>query len=136
MPDDLTPEQRSYCMSQNKGKDTSPEISIRILIHSLGYRYRLHRRDLPGCPDMIFPGQKKVIFVNGCYWHRHNCKKGRSMPETRQNFWQLKFKRTVERDKRNLRKLRSVGWKILIVWECQTRDPKKLTPRLQTFLKS
>jgi DNA mismatch endonuclease (patch repair protein) len=121
-------------MSQNKGKDTSPEICVRGLVHSLGYRYRLHRRDLPGCPDMVFPGKKKVIFINGCYWHRHNCKKGRSMPQTRKNFWQSKFKKTILRDKRNLKKLRLLGWKILIVWECQTRDTEKLTRRLRTFL--
>ncbi len=137
MSDTLTASQRIFCMSQNKGKDTSPEISVRGLVHSLGYRYRLHRRDLLGCPDMVFPGKKKVIFINGCYWHRHNCKKGRSMPATRENFWQSKFKKTIARDKRNLRKLRKEGWKVLVVWECQVRRIDGLKPilqRLRAFL--
>jgi len=135
MSDTLTRLQRKFCMSQNKGKDTSPEIYVRGLVHCLGYRYRLHRRDLPGCPDMVFPGKKKVIFINGCYWHRHNCKKGRSMPATRKDFWQPKFKKTILRDKRNLKKLRLLGWKILVIWECQMQDAEKLTRRLRAFLK-
>jgi DNA mismatch endonuclease (patch repair protein) len=121
-------------MSQNKGKNTSPEISVRRLVYSLGFRYRLHRRDLPGCPDMVFPGKKKVIFINGCYWHRHNCERGRSIPETRKAFWQSKFKKTIERDKKNHKALRKSGWKVLIVWECQTRDMPKFTAILQSFL--
>ena len=100
--DNLTKEQRSYCMSRVKGRDTIAEFIVRKLIHSLGYRYRLHRRDLPGCPDIVFGTRKKVIFVNGCYWHRHKCKKGRSTPETRKDFWLDKFQRTAERDKINI----------------------------------
>lgn len=134
--DTLTRSQRKFCMSQNKGKDTSPEISVRRLVYSLGFRYRLHRRDLPGCPDMVFPGKKKVIFINGCYWHRHNCKKGRSMPQTRKNFWQSKFKKTILRDKRNLKKLRLLGYKIIVIWECQIRNSEKLSAKLIKFLKS
>ena len=83
---------------------------------------------------MIFPGKKKAIFINGCYWHRHNCKKGRSMPQTRKTFWQSKFKKTILRDKRNLKKLRLLGYKILVVWECQTRKPGKLVERIMAFL--
>jgi DNA mismatch endonuclease (patch repair protein) len=123
-------------MSQNKGKDTSPEISVRGLVYSIGHRYRLHRKDLPGCPDMVFPGKKKIIFINGCYWHRHNCKRGRSIPQTRKNFWQSKFKKTILRDKRNLKKLRLLGWKILVIWECQTRNLSKLGGTIQKFLAS
>lgn len=134
MADTLTKSQRKFCMSQNKGKDTSPEISVRRLVYSLGHHYRLHRKNLPGCPDMIFPGKKKAIFINGCYWHRHNCKKGRSMPQTRKTFWQSKFKKTILRDKRNLKKLRLLGYKILVVWECQTRKPGKLVERIMAFL--
>jgi len=134
MSDILTPSQRHTVMSHNKGKDTNPEISVRRLIHSLGLRYRLHRRDLPGCPDMVFPGKKKVIFINGCYWHRHNCKKGRSMPETRKKFWQAKFERTVERDKKNYKALKKLGWQVLVLWECQLRDLKKLKKKV-SFLK-
>ena len=132
MADILSREQRSYCMSQNRGKSTSPEMMVRRAVHSLGYRYRLHRRDLPGCPDLLFPSRKKVIFVNGCYWHRHNCRKGRSIPETRENFWQNKFERTKERDKANLRKLKNLGWEILIIWECQIE--KSLAERITEFL--
>ena len=135
MSDVLTQSQRYIVMSHNKGKDTSPEIRVRGLVHSLGYRYRLHRRDLPGCPDMVFPGKKKVIFINGCYWHRHNCKKGRSMPQTRKSFWQSKFEKTFLRDKRNTRLLKTMGWKIFVVWECQIKKAEKLTRRLRTFLK-
>ena len=83
---------------------------------------------------MVFPGKKKVIFINGCYWHRHNCKKGRSMPETRKNFWQAKFERTVERDKKNYKALKKLGWQVLILWECQLRDLKKLKKTV-SFLK-
>jgi DNA mismatch endonuclease, patch repair protein len=133
--DRLTHKQRSHCMSQNKGKDTSIEICVRRLVYSLGYRYRLHRRDLPGCPDMIFPSRKELIFINGCYWHRHSCKKGRSMPATRKNFWTSKFDRTIERDKKNLRKLRKEGWKLLVVWECQIRNIERLKNRISDFLK-
>jgi DNA mismatch endonuclease (patch repair protein) len=136
MSDVLTKSQRYIVMSHNKGKDTGPEVTVRGLVHCLGYRYRLHRRDLPGCPDMVFPSKKKVIFINGCYWHRHNCKKGRSMPATRKRFWQSKFKKTIERDRKNIKILKRLGWKILVVWECQTRDCKKLIGRIEGFLKS
>jgi DNA mismatch endonuclease, patch repair protein len=135
MSDTLTQSQRKFCMSQNKEKNTSPEISVRRLVYSLGFRYRLHRRDLPGCPDMVFPAKKKVIFINGCYWHRHNCKKGRSMPATRKKFWQQKFKRTIERDKHNYRTLKKLSWKILIIWECQIKKPVKITDKIISFLK-
>ena len=134
--DILTKKQRHYCMSQNRGKDTKPEIIVRKLAHSLGYRYRLHRKDMPGCPDIVFGPRKKVIFVNGCYWHRHNCKKGRSVPGTRKGFWQSKFKRTVERDKENIRKLRKMGWKVLTIWECQIKKTEILTSKIVKFLES
>ncbi len=132
--DRLTKNQRSFCMSQNRGKDTKPEIIVRKLIYSLGYRYRLHRRDLPGCPDIVFGPRKKVIFVNGCYWHRHSCKKGRSIPETRKKFWQTKLQGNKERDLQNRRKLTKLGWKTLTVWECQIKDFEKVTARIINFL--
>jgi len=122
-------------MSKNRGKDTSPELFICKIIHSLGYHYRLHKKDLPSCPDIVFPKSKKVIFINGCFWHRHICKKGRSMPSTRKNFWQQKFKRTIERDKQNYKQLKKLGWKILVIWECQTKRPEKITDKLISFLK-
>jgi len=135
MTDKLTKLQRRICMSHNKGKDTFPELFIRKLIYSLGYRYCLHRKDLPGCPDLVFPKRKKVIFINGCFWHRHTCKKGRSIPVNRKKFWQQKFKRTIERDKCNYKALKKLGWKILVVWECQTKKPEKLINKISKFLK-
>ena len=118
------------------GKNTSPEIIIRSLVHRMGYRYALHRSDLPGHPDIVLVRHKKIIFVHGCFWHMHNCRYGKVIPQTRKNFWQTKRRGNVLRDKRNLRKLRSVGWKVLIVWECQTRALNTLSVKLSNFLKS
>jgi len=134
MADSLTKSQRLICMSHNKSKGTSPELFIRKLISSQRYHYNSHRKDLPGCPDIVFPKRKKVIFINGCYWHRHTCKKGRSMPATRKKFWQQKFKRTIERDKYNYKALKKLGWKILVIWECQIRKPEKLIDKISDFL--
>jgi DNA mismatch endonuclease (patch repair protein) len=100
----------------------------------MGYRYALHRKDLPGRPDVVLTRHQKIIFVHGCYWHMHNCRYGRVVPATRTEFWQTKRQGNVARDKRNLRKLRKSGWKVLVVWECQTRDPEKLVKRLSQFL--
>lgn len=134
MVDVLTPEQRRYNMSQIKSKDTKPEITIRRLLHKLGYRYRLHRADLPGKPDMIFPKIKKVIFVHGCYWHMHRCRYGRVVPKTNAKFWQNKRNSNVERDRKNIKKLRKLGWDILVVWQCQIRSINKLQNKLIYFL--
>ncbi len=134
MPDTLTGEQRKRCMSRNRGKNTSPEIIVRQLIYSLGYRYRLHRKDLPGCPDLVFSARKKVIFINGCYWHRHICKKGLSIPETHQDFWKTKFYRTKQRDKENRKKLKRLRWQILTIWECQIKNVEKLKRIVTEFL--
>lgn len=135
MPDTLTPSQRKLCMSHNKWINTHPEVVVRKLTYPLGYHYRLHRKDLPGCPDIVFPKRKKVIFINGCFWHRHTCKKGRSIPATRKKFWQQKFERTIERDKKNKRELKKLGWKVLVVWECQIKKPEKLINKISKFLK-
>jgi len=121
-------------MSHNKNKGTSPELLVRKLISLQKIRFSLHRKDLPGCPDIVFPKRKKVIFINGCFWHRHSCKKGRSMPATRKNFWKQKFKRTIERDKKNKSELKKLGWKVLVIWECQTKTPEKIITKLKTFL--
>lgn len=134
MPDTLTIKQRKHCMSRNRSKGTSTEITVRQFIHSLGYRYLLHQRDLPGCPDMVFSAKKKVIFINGCYWHRHNCKKGRSMPETHKDFWQTKFSRTKQRDKETRKKLKKLCWQILIIWECQIKTVENLKKIVVEFL--
>jgi DNA mismatch endonuclease, patch repair protein len=135
MADVLTKSQRSFNMSQIRSKNTSPEITVRSLVHRMGYRYALHRSDLPGHPDIVLVKYKKIVFVHGCFWHMHRCRYGRVVPATRTKFWQDKRRGNVERDKRNLRKLRKDGWEVLVVWECQTRDNEKLSRLLMTFLK-
>ncbi len=136
MADVLTPSQRKYCMSRIRGKDTSPELGLRRLIHSLGYRYRLHVRGLPGSPDLVFPARRKVIFVHGCFWHRHQCRFGQVRPVTRRAFWDQKLRLNQERDRRTLRRLRCLGWRVLVFWECQiTRwSEEVITLRVADFL--
>ena len=115
-------EQRSRNMSAIKSKNTKPEIKVRKVLHSMGYRFRLHRKDLPGSPDIVLPKYKTVIFVHGCFWHRHeNCKYA-STPKTRQEFWEAKFRENINRDKLNQENLSSKGWKIIVVWECEIND--------------
>ena len=115
-------EQRSRNMSAIKSKNTKPEIAVRKLLHSMGYRFRLHRKDLPGSPDIVLPKYKTVIFVHGCFWHRHeNCKYA-TTPKTRKEFWEKKFRENINRDKLNQENLSSKGWKIIIVWECEIKD--------------
>lgn len=134
MVDVLTKKQRSYNMSQIKGKDTKPEVIVRSIVHKLGYRYALHRTDLPGKPDMVLIRHNKIIFIHGCFWHMHKCKYGKVTPSTNTEFWQTKREGNVTRDKRNLRKLRKEGWKVLTIWECETRNIDKLTNKLKRFL--
>ena len=125
-------EQRSRNMSAIKSKNTKPEIAVRKLLHSMGYRFRLHRKDLPGSPDIVLPKYKTVIFVHGCFWHRHeNCKYA-SIPKTRSEFWDSKFEGNIKRDKINQTNLIKLGWKIIIVWEC---DLKKTHYLKDLFLK-
>ena len=115
-------EKRSRNMSAIKSKNTKPEIAVRKLLHSMGFRFRLHRKDLPGSPDIVLPKYKTVIFVHGCFWHRHeNCKYA-STPKTRQEFWEAKFRDNINRDKLNQENLSSKGWKIIVVWECEIKD--------------
>ena len=112
-------EQRSRNMSAIKSKNTKPEIKVRKVLHSMGYRFRLHRKDLPGSPDIVLPKYKTVIFVHGCFWHRHeNCKYA-STPKTRKEFWENKFKANVKRDKNNFKELKNLNWKVLVIWECE-----------------
>ena len=136
MTDTLTKKQRSYCMSRCKGKDTKPEMIIRSIVHRMGYRYGLHCKDLPGKPDLVLKRHKKIIFVHGCFWHMHNCKYGKVTPATNSKFWQDKREGNVARDKKNLKKLKEDGWKVLIIWECQTKDLESLINRLYIFLSS
>ena len=121
--DKLTPEKRSWNMSHIKSKDTKPEIRVRSFLHKSGFRFRLHRTNLPGKPDIVLPKYKTVIFVHGCFWHRHSgCKKS-TTPKTRIEFWEAKFRENVKRDNRNLRALESEGWNVIVIWECETKNP-------------
>lgn len=132
--DVLTKKQRSYCMSRIRKTNTKPELAVRRIVHRLGYRFRLYRRDLPGCPDIVLPRYRKVIFVHGCWWHRHNCRLGRRSPKSKEAYWLPKLQGNKERHKKNRRLLQREGWEVLTIWECQANDPQKLTQRLRQFL--
>jgi len=132
--DTLTPEQRSERMSRVRNKDTKPELEVRRLVHSLGYRYRLHSGKLPGHPDLVFGTRRKVIFVHGCFWHRHEgCPQCRT-PKSRLLFWKPKLNANRERDFANQEKLTEMGWEFLIVWECELGDMDELSLRIAAFL--
>jgi DNA mismatch endonuclease (patch repair protein) len=132
--DPLSPAERSERMSRVRGKNTKPELLVRRLVWSLGYRYRLQGK-LPGKPDLVFASKKKAIFIHGCFWHQHkNCRQYR-MPRTRLDFWIPKLKGNRQRDKRNQQALRKVGWSYLIVWECELKNHHVLTQRILNFLK-
>lgn len=120
MADILTKEQRQRNMRNIKGKNTKPEILLRRALHARGLRYRLHCRNLPGSPDLVFPKYRTVIFVHGCFWHRHGCKYT-STPSTRKDFWEQKFFQNVRRDEKNVRALEQAGWRVGIIWECQLK---------------
>ncbi|MDY0872660.1 very short patch repair endonuclease [Dongia rigui] len=127
MVDVLTPEQRRLNMSRVRSKDTKPEWLLRRGLHRMGFRFRLHSRDLPGRPDLVFPRHKAVIFVHGCFWHGHNCSLFK-LPETRQAFWQSKIDSNRKRDEQILDRLRSAGWRVMLVWECALRGPRRRQP--------
>ena len=130
------PALRSRIMKSVKNADTKPEMVVRRLCHSMGYRFRLHRKDLPGTPDLVFPRLLKVVFVHGCFWHRHpNCRRATN-PKTRENFWRDKFEANVLRDARSEEALREMGWAVLVIWECETRDKNDLELRLRRYLES
>jgi len=132
--DVFSKEKRSWVMSQVGGKNTGPELLVRSMLHRMGYRFRLHRRDLPGCPDIVLPKHRKVVFVHGCFWHGHeNCARA-SRPATRRGFWDAKLDANEERDKRAKDELERLGWQVLIVWECQTGDKAALRRILKEFL--
>jgi len=133
MADNRSPESRSALMSRIGGKDTAPEMAVRRLLHALGYRFRLHRRGLPGTPDIVFPSRRKAIFVNGCFWHAHGCRIGRP-PKSHPEFWIPKLERNRMNDARNRRALRDSGWGVFTVWQCQTRFLDRLESRLVSFL--
>lgn len=132
--DSLSANERSEIMSRVRSKDSRPEMCVRRLAHALGYRYRLHAKDLPGTPDMVFRSRGKVVFVHGCFWHRHaNCRLAR-LPKSRPEFWLPKLQGNAARDRRNQARLRRLGWRCLTVWECQLRDPEAIGRRLKKFL--
>lgn len=140
MVDVLTPEQRSFNMSRIRGRNTKPEMTLRCGLHALGFRFRLHRRDLPGRPDLVFTSRRAVIFVHGCFWHGHDCPMCR-LPATRPEFWAGKIAGNRRRDQRAVYELRAAGWRVLVVWECALRGPARLPDgavlaRAAAFLRS
>lgn len=132
--DSISKEKRSWVMSRIRARDTKPELIVRKLLHALGYRFRLCRKDLPGKPDIILPRYKAVIFVHGCFWHRHDCKVGIRKPKSNLDYWLPKFERTKLRDAENNERLLEQGWKVFIVWECMTKDVNILRKILESFL--
>jgi DNA mismatch endonuclease, patch repair protein len=133
MIDRVSEERRSYIMSRVGSKNTGPEMVVRRLLHRLGYRYRLHRRDLPGSPDIVFRRRRKVIFVHGCFWHGHECKYGH-LPKSKVTYWGEKIAVNRGRDARNVEQLRVDGWECMVLWQCELVDLKSLETRLVAFL--
>ena len=134
MVDTVTAQVRSRIMAQVKSKDTKPEMTVRRLLHGLGYRYRLHRKDLPGKPDLVFPSRRKAVFVHGCFWHSHaDCKKAR-LPSSNRDYWQAKLTRNRERDERNVALIEKEGWATIVVWECELSDLDAVARSLVDFL--
>lgn len=134
MADVFDVEHRSRIMRAVKSVDTKPEMIVRRTAHAMGFRYRLHRRDLPGSPDIVFPSQKKAIFVHGCFWHGHCCRRGNRTPKTNRQYWKRKISRNVERDKKNIKELEAVGLEVLVIWECEIKFTESLVERLRSFL--
>jgi len=132
--DTLSEEKRSWNMSRIRGKDTKPEIAVRSLLHRLGYRFRLHVRNLPGTPDIVLPKYRTVVLVHGCFWHRHPCCRFAYTPKSRVSFWTEKFRRNTERDQEIERELVSLGWNVVTVWECEVADSDLLQQRLLRLL--
>lgn len=136
--DRVSKEVRSANMARIRSKDMKPEMAVRRLVHGMGFRYRLHRHDLPGRPDLVFPTLRKIIFVHGCFWHQHpdpECRHARP-PRSNTAYWGPKLQRNVERDAQHQRALEAVGWRVLIVWECELKKPEALADRLRAFLLS
>jgi DNA mismatch endonuclease (patch repair protein) len=133
--DSLSPAERSERMSRVRSKDSKPELAVRQLVHAMGFRYRLHVGKLPGKPDLVFPARKKVIFVHGCFWHRHglNCRLTR-WPKSKLEFWKPKLESNHERDKKHRRSLRRLGWRVLTIWECEIPKTERLEARIKKFL--
>jgi DNA mismatch endonuclease (patch repair protein) len=131
----LPSELRSKIMRAVKSRDTGPELIVRRLVHRLGFRFRLHRKNLPGKPDLVFIGKRKVIFVHGCFWHGHDCARGARIPKANRAYWLTKIGGNKLRDQRSIAALNDMGWKSSIVWECETNRPEILKIRLSSFLR-
>ena len=131
----MTSPERSRAMRAVKSEDTSAELKVRRLLSGLGFRYRLHRRDLPGVPDIVFPGRQKCIFVHGCFWHQHSCTRGNRQPKTNVDYWKRKLERNRHRDESHLQMLTKCGWRTLVLWECELRDVTSLEAKLLEFLR-
>jgi len=127
-------EQRSAVMRRVKSADTRPELTVRSMLHGLGFRYRLHGRNLPGRPDLVFSSRRKVVFVHGCFWHGHDCKRGARVPHTHRQYWEQKITANVRRDADHIAQLEQSGWQSFVVWECELRDLPTLQQRLKSFL--
>lgn len=137
MTDTLSVQERSANMRLIKSKNTGPELVVRKICRELGYRgYRLHRNNLPGKPDVAFVRRKIALFVNGCFWHGHNCRKGSRTPKQNMEYWHAKIAKNQERDAEHQDALRMLGWKFLVIWECELKDKKSLTKKIQAFLNS
>ena len=136
MTDRFSNEKRSAIMRSVRSKNTRPEILVRRMLHASGFRYRLHQKELPGKPDIVMPKHRTVIFVNGCFWHGHTCKKGTTMPKTHAAFWQEKISANKQRDKKNRSELRKRDWRVIIVWECETKQQESLSKILSERLRS
>lgn len=134
MADQLSPEMRSAFMARIRSVDTQPEWAVRRLLHGMGYRYRLHYTKLPGRPDLAFPARRKVIFVHGCFWHRHSRCEFSRVPKTRTAYWLAKFERNRARDRQTLAKIRALSWSSLVIWECEVSDLARIKSRLLRFL--
>ena len=134
MTDVFDREKRSEIMARIRGRDTKPEMIVRRIAHALGFRFRLHRRDLPGSPDLVFPKYRAVIMVHGCFWHRHPGCRYASSPKTRVRFWEAKFEGNVVRDRRNEEALGELGWRVMVIWECETGDREAVAERIVGFL--
>lgn len=134
MVDIMTPRERSKRMQLIRSRNTGPEMTVRRLVHRMGFRYRLHVKDLPGKPDLVFPKRRKIIFVHGCFWHLHDgCRDGR-IPESRQEYWAPKLQRNQARDLEHLGKLEALGWNVLVIWECELKDLERLAFKTRNFL--
>ena len=136
MRDRLTKERRSWNMSRIRGKDTTPEKRVRSRLHRMGYRFRIHRKDLPGSPDIVFVNPRIAVFVHGCFWHRHPHCRNCTTPTNNRKFWVEKLEGNAARDKRNQQALRKLGWKIHVIWECQTDDARRLENAVNRFIKT